>query len=46
MFYMNLKAGHEFSLVLKSVHVASDLFLKKNIFFLVELTFTVHIGNY
>lgn len=29
MFYMNLKAGHEFSLVLKSVHVASDLFKKK-----------------
>lgn len=26
MFYMNLKAGHEFSLVLKSVHFASDLF--------------------
>lgn len=25
---MNLKAGHEFSLGLKSVHFASDLFLK------------------
>lgn len=26
MFYMNLKAGHEFSLFLKSIHFASDLF--------------------